>query len=281
MQAGTRADQFRALIKAPEEDISLAEAALVFAGTVYDDIDVSRYLGRIDDLVATVNYISAPDSPLLERVNTLNDVLFEHEGYRGNSQDYSDPRNSFLNEVIDRKLGIPISLSALYLELGWRLDMELIGVSFPGHFLVKLQMEAGAIVLDPFHRGAVLDRHSLLRRMSGFVKDQRQAEALFGHVLKGATKKEILARMLRNLKQIYAQDGVLENALIAADLICAALPGEAICLKERGELYEALEVPALAAQDFAAYLQLSPDAADASAIRERIVKLGAQRSPLN
>ena len=281
MRAGSMADGYRAWVSSPEQTLSLAKGALLFAATAYDDLDISIYLQKIDEFTDAVYTIAAPDSPMLQRANALNHVLFEQMAFQGNRDEYSDPRNSFLNDVIDRKLGIPISLCVLYLEVGWKIGLDITGISFPGHFLVRLQLNHTAIVIDPFHQGKVLNRQLLLAHLKGLGSAPEQAETLLKQALKGATKKQILARMLRNLKQIYLQNDQLECALIAADLIVSSLPDEPLCWRERAELYEKLEVQALAANDYEAYLRLAPNTQDAKSINERLVNLRKHKITLN
>ena len=281
MRAGTMADDYRAWVSGPEQALSLAKGALLFAATVYDDLDIGVYVQKIDEFADAAYTIAAPDSSMLQRANALNHVLFEQMAFQGNRGEYSDPRNSFLNDVIDRKLGIPISLCVLYLEVGWKIGLDITGISFPGHFLVRLQLNHAAIVIDPFHQGKVLDRQLLLTHLKSLGSSPKQAESLLKQALRGATKKQILARMLRNLKQNYLQNGQVECALIAADLIVSSLPDEPLCLRERAELYENLEVQALAADDYEAYLHLAPNTPDAESIRQRLVNLREHKITLN
>src|SRR5882672_2502554 len=151
--AETMSERLRQIVSGPDEDISLAEAALLIAGHGYPDLNVAGYLSRIEELAHMLSMRIGEDATPLERIADLNQFLFGDLGFAANSEDYYDPRNSFLNEVLERRTGIPITLSVIYMELGRRIGLPLQGVSFPGHFLVKCQSPEGEIVLDPFHGG--------------------------------------------------------------------------------------------------------------------------------
>jgi regulator of sirC expression with transglutaminase-like and TPR domain len=195
------------------------------------------------------------------------------EGFAGNVVGYGDARNSFLNEVIERKLGIPITLSVLYIELGERLGVPVRGISFPGHFLVRFGEDPERLVLDPFFDGAELDEEELLGRMRRFVPDEGSARTYLAQVLRGAPKTEVVARMLRNLKQIYSEGGQIEAALEAADRIVAVTPRSPAALRDRGDLYARLDCPHAAAEDYASCLALDPGSPDAAELQARIAEL--------
>lgn len=187
-----------------DADIDLGVCALVLGNWDYPGIDVGHYLGRLDafaDIAADIARREEGDHP---KLRALNRTLFEHLGFRGNQDRYYDTKNSFLNEVIDRRLGIPISLSVLYIEVGRRLGLDLVGLNFPGHFLVRHDDGDGIVVIDPFHLGMTLAADDLelrLRRARG-----RKAELSEEH-LAPATKHDILTRMLANLMAIYRRAG--------------------------------------------------------------------------
>jgi regulator of sirC expression with transglutaminase-like and TPR domain len=185
--------------------------------------------------------------------------------------DYFDPRNSFLNEVLDRRLGIPISLSVLYMEVGRRVGLDLQGVSFPGHFLVKLAVHAGEIVIDPFMGGASLSKDDLEYRLSGIYKNRSRPGPELSEVLTAASSKEILVRMLRNLKGIYVKAGDFERALNMVQHTLQLRPHDARETRDRGYIYQRLECFRAANADFQRYLELAPDADDVEEIRGRYV----------
>ena len=196
--------RFRQIIQRPDEDIDLAEAALLIAKTAYHDLDVQRYLARIDELARALRARVPEDSSAADLIIALNRFLFEEQGFAPNLEDYYDPRNSFLNDVLERRVGIPISLSVLYIEVGRRAGLPLQGVSFPGHFLVKCQLEEGMVILDPYCGGISLSLQDLQQRLRE-VRGGEVSRAIVAGMLVAANKKEILARMLRNLKAIYLE----------------------------------------------------------------------------
>jgi regulator of sirC expression with transglutaminase-like and TPR domain len=266
----------------PEEDIDLAEAALVIAAEEYRDLDVLHYLKQIEEMAATLKRRLRRDISTPETILALNRYLFEELGFSGNAADYYDPRNSFLNEVLDRRLGIPITLSMVYIEIGQRLGLALRGVSFPGHFLVKCTVRDGAVVLDPYANGASLGMDDLRQRLR--VLRSGAAEASDDDVrqmLAPAKKKEILARVLRNLKSIYLHKRDLERALSASARIIVLDPRAAEEYRDRAEIYLDLECFRAALADFKEYLALQPKAEDADAVRDKIAELQLLAARLN
>jgi regulator of sirC expression with transglutaminase-like and TPR domain len=281
MKRNTPNDRLKALLQQPEEELNLAEAALLCAAEEYPNLDVDTYLQRLDDLAAGVRQ-RLPEHPTLEDILVaLNDYLFDVEGFGANTDDYYDPRNSFLNEVLDRKLGIPITLSILYIEIGNRLGLSLEGISFPGHFLVKSATSDGDIVLDPFSGGMALSEEDLVERLRQRFGDADAPSAPLAPLLQTAGKKEILLRMLRNLKAIYLKNDDPMKALTTVDrmlLIDAELVDEVL---ERSELYEKLECFRPALDDLRRYLSLNPTPTDASDLRRRLIDLERIASRLN
>ncbi len=263
------------LLNRPDEAFGLAEAALYLAKQEYPSLEVPAYLRRIDALTAELEAQLPAAAEPTETIIALNRFLFSEQGFSGNIDAYYDPRNSFLNEVLDRKLGIPITLSILYLEIGRRLGLPLEGVSFPGHFLVMLPVEGGDIVLDPFSGGASLSEEELENQVEALLGESRAQRTSLAQLLVPAAKREILVRLLRNLKGIYTGAERYEKAVQVVDSILALAPFDAGELRDRGRLYERLECfrPALA--DYQRYAELQPEAEDLEHIRGRIIDLQA------
>ncbi len=274
------AARFRNLIDRPDDEIDLAEAALLIAKSVNADLDVSSYLSRIEALAAQLAQRLQNCTSETERILALNRFLFDEQGFAPNIDNYYDPRNSFLNEVLERRVGIPISLSILYIEVGRRAGLPLRGVSFPGHFLVKCKVDDGLIVLDPYCRGVSLSLNDLQQRLRE-VKGGEVSRAIIAGMLVAANKKEILARVLRNLKAIYVERQDDNAALSVTEWIIALTPADALEVRDRGLLYAKLECPRAAMEDFERYLELAPDAEDAPELRMRMVELRQAAARLN
>jgi len=215
------------------------------------------------------------------QLRSLNSFLYDELGFTGNDQDYYDPRNSYLNEVLERRTGIPITLSILYLEIGKRLGLNLKGVSFPGHFLVKLAVKRGQLVLDPFTGGEAQSESDLRQRLAQVLPSGKAEQAQLDRYLEPATPRQIIARVLRNLKNIYTQTGKLEQALAVMHRMLLVMPESAEELRDRGFVYDKLECFRPALSDLQNYLRRKPDAADAAEIREKIVDLRQASSRLN
>jgi len=213
------------------------------------------------------------DADIYRSMAALNYVLFKQHAFHGNRDDYFDPKNSFLNEVIERKTGIPITLSVLYMEVGRRAGLRLDGVGFPGHFLVKSVGDGEEIVIDPFNGGEIKSREDidtmLFKLHGGKVK-------FHSDFLASSTKKDILKRMLANLKAIYINGNDLIKSLSVLDRLLILDPASAEDARDRGVVYLRLECYAQAREDFETYLRLRPDAEDAMLVREQLVRLAKE-----
>jgi len=273
-------EPFAQAVKGEDARIDLAHACLMIAEDAYPTLDTGRYLGEIERLALRLRARMPQTSDAEERIVALNEFLFEDLGYRGNTDDYYDPRNSYLNEVIERKTGIPITLSVLYMEIGRRVGLPLEGVSFPGHFLVRAQMRGGVIVLDPFAGGlpqSEADLRSRLKRVlpEGVAEDVPVAELPLEQFLEPASKRQILARLLRNLKAIYREVDKPERLLEVLNRMLLVAPEAAAEVRDRGYVYQRLECWQPALKDLTEYLEREPDAPDHDDVRARMMELRA------
>jgi regulator of sirC expression with transglutaminase-like and TPR domain len=284
-------DRFAQLIADPADRYSLAEACLLIASDAYEDLDVAHYLAEIERMAARLRGRLAQQSDAEEKVIALNQFLFDDLGFSGNAKDYYDPRNSYLNEVIDRKRGIPISLSILYMEVGRKIGLPLEGISFPGHFLVRLKLRGSTLVLDPFSGGEPLsetDLRKLLKRViagSGRASlrspDDVAAELPLDQFLEPAGHRQVLARVLRNLKSIYREKNENERLLKVMNRLLAVEPEESAELRDRGLVYQKLEAFRAALRDLNDYLEREPEAPDADEVRALVVELTSLCAKLN
>ena len=216
-----------------------------------------------------------------QKVRALNYYLFNDLRFSGNVDDYYDPRNSYLNEVIERRTGIPITLSILYLEVGRRIGLNLKGVSFPGHFLVKIAVKRGQLVLDPFTGGEAQSEADLRQRLAQVLPPGQAERAELDQYLEPATSRQIIARVLRNLKNVHMQAGKLEQALAVMQRMLLVMPESAEELRDRGLLYQQLECFRPALSDLQNYLRRRPQAPDAADIHVKIVELKQAAAKLN
>ena len=272
-------DRFAELVS--KENFSLAEASLLIAQDIYGDLDVDRYLERLNEMAETVRARVPGDAFAEQKILAINHHLFRELQYLGNIDDYYDPRNSYLNEVIDRHTGIPITLSILYMEIGRRLGLAIHGVSFPGHFLVKLKVKRGQMVIDPFIGGETQSESDLRLRLAQVLPAAEAEKAPIHRYLQTASPRQIIARMLRNLKNIYMQAEKPDAALDVMQRMLLLLPESVEELRDRGLLYQRLECFRPALSDLRNYLRRRPDAIDSSDIHSRIVDLEYACSRLN
>jgi regulator of sirC expression with transglutaminase-like and TPR domain len=269
-------DRFSRLVSGPDDSVDLALASLIVALGEYPGLDVARYLDRLDAMGREVRgRLPRGEGPAIER---LNGYLFEEVGFRGNVEDYYDPRNSFLNDVIDRRTGIPITLSIIYMEVACRAGLEVSGVGLPGHFLVRAGRGAGPVLVDPFHGGALLSEADCQKRLDRVFDGRVRLEP---GMLAGCPRKAILARMLRNLKAIYVKADDYPRALRTIDLLLTLDPDSAEERRDRGLLHAAFDCYALAAADLEAYLALAPAAPEAKAVRIKMTQMRTLAARLN
>ena len=279
-------EAFSQALARPDDRIDLAHACLLIAQDAYPGLDVERYLGEIERMALRLRPLLPAAGGPEESIVALNQFLFEDLGYWGNIDDYYDPRNSYLNDVIDRKTGIPITLCILYMEIGRRIGLPLEGVSFPGHFLVRLRLRGGVLVLDPFAGGAPQSEDELRERLArvippGAADNVPVAELPLEQFLEPASRRQILTRVLRNLKGIYRETDKPERLLQVLNRLLVIHPDAASELRDRGIVYQRLECwrPALA--DLTAYLERDPDAPDSDEVRGRLMELRALCARLN
>lgn len=281
-----RLESFVEALDRDEVRIDLAQACLMIAQDAYPGLDIERYLGEIERMVLRLRARMPQSCGAEERIVALNEFLFEDLGYRGNADDYYDPRNSYLNDVIDRQTGIPITLSILYMEIGRRVGLPLEGVSFPGHFLVRVRVRGGVLVLDPFAGGAPQSEDELRQRLKrvipeGVASGVPVAELPLDQFLEPASKRQILSRVLRNLKGIYREKDEPERMLEVLNRMLIVTPDAHAELRDRGYVYERLECWRPALKDLTDYVQLEPDAPDLDDVRVRLMELAALCARLN
>lgn len=271
--AASPRSRFAQLVAAPDAEVELARGALLIAAEEYPQLQPEPYLQRLDVLAERVHdRLDEEGAPLLV-LQELSRVLFEQEGFRGNASNYYEPRNSFLNDVLDRRVGIPITLSVIYLEVGWRLGLPLEGVNFPGHFLVRYPGEAVRLLVDPFHEGLIRfedDAQELLDRVYGGSVPLQPA------FLRPAPRRDILARILANLKSVYQNQRDDVRALAAIERILLIRPDSGEDVRDRGMALARLGRDPEALPELQRYLQLEPEAADRAGVERLIERLGRE-----
>ena len=264
-----------------DESVPLLETALLIARDEYPDLDADLYdtlvEGHVGHLRPEINGIEA--WPL--KMAAINRHLFDELGYTGNHDEYYDPRNSYLNQVFERRLGNPISLAMVQMEVARRLGVPLDGVSFPGHFLVRLPVDDGLLVMDPFNGGRPLGVDELRERAKPHLGGDIADDAALLHILNPASHRAILVRMLRNLHGVYAERDEWDRAARSADRVLKLSPDQPEALRDRGLAYLNMDYQQGARHDLSRYLQLAPQADDAQALRERVVELSTSKGRMH
>lgn len=261
-----------ALLVAEDERLPVFEAAIAVAQDEYPALDAQAVLADVDRLAARLRARLPADAPALHRLRALNRYFFGELGFGGNVNDYCDRRNSYLNDVLVLRRGVPITLALLYIELATQVGLTARGVAFPGHYLVKLRMPRGEVVIDPFS-GRSLSREDLDERLAPYRQRQGlvgEFETPLGLFLQAAPPRDTLARLLRNLKEIHLTAQDWPRALAVAQRLVILLPAVPDERRDRGLVWAELGRPGDAAADLQAYLDARPDADDASAVRERL-----------
>lgn len=259
-----------AVLVSSHGEIDLARAALLIAEEEYPQLNPDQYMHRLDLYAEMVKDRLANETAAPLLLGEISKLLFEDEGFQGNADGYYDPRNSFLNDVMDRKLGIPITLSILYLEIGWRLGLPLEGVNFPGHFLVRYEGEAVKLLVDPFQQGQIRfedEAQDLLDRVYGGSVKLQDA------YLRPATKRDILVRLLSNLKTIYLNTHDDERALNAVERMLLIRPNTPEEVRDHGMILARRGLVDEAIAELEHYLEVMPSATDAPRVRMLIEEL--------
>ncbi len=255
------------------EPLDLVTAALILGQLGAPRSDSSQYReilgGMSEELAIRVKGVSSAE----EILEILNAYLFEELGFKGNSEDYYDPRNSFLQDALDRRLGIPITLSLIYVHLGRRLGLPLFGIGFPGHFLVKYEGSDEVILLDPYNAGRMLKEGDLKHLLDELYQDQLAMDPAF---LQSVTERQFLSRMLNNLKGIYMRSEDFDRLIQVLDLILLLNPDSAVDVRDRGLVYYEMGNFVTARSDLARYRELHPHAEDAEVIEAHLREIESQ-----
>lgn len=263
----------------PDERLDILRAALTFARVEYPQLDLETYVERVEHLAARVSAKVTETGDPAQSIAALNEVLFQEEMFRGNTADYYSPRNSFLNDVLDRKLGIPITLALLYMEIARRVGFPLFGVGMPGHFLLKHYDVSGRpILIDAFERGAIVTEEDCQKKLNSIYSGQLVLQPEF---LMPVTRRQMLTRLLNNLKTIYLSQRNFRMALQIVDLVLVIYPRSPEDVKQRAVLRYNLDDLSGALKDFDDYVKMSPDASDTEEIRQTALSLRRSMAMMN
>lgn len=270
----TALDYFAALV-AEDASLSLVEAAAAIAQDEFPQLDTQAILAEIDALAQRLKRRIPADAVPVQRLRWLNRFFFQELGFAGNVNDYYDPDNSYLHRVLATRRGIPITLAVLYIELATQVGLTARGVSFPGHFLVKLKMPRGEVVIDPF-TGHSLSREELDELLVPYKRNrglQGEFDAPLGLFLQTAPARDVVARMLRNLKEIHRNAADWRRLLPVLERLVVLLPQAWEERRDRGLAYAELGLPDAAARDLADYLEHAGNAQDRTEIALRLAQL--------
>ncbi|ETW95802.1 MAG: hypothetical protein ETSY1_29120 [Candidatus Entotheonella factor] len=270
MQMPEARRRFAALVERPQGEFRLAEAALYLAQEEYPEISVQTYLDRIDEMASAVKAELGLELDPVRIVQEINTHLFDILDFQGNREQYYDPRNSFLNDVIDRGLGIPITLSVIYIEVGRLVGLPIAGVGMPGHFIVQYTAQPEPFWIDPFERGTMMTRDACVERLRGIYGEQLPWRDEF---LAPISDHHILHRMLNNLKQNYIRKQDFHRTLGAIECILILNPEIPTEIRDRGFVHYQLGHWQAALYDLQRYLDLYQEAPDASVISQHIAAL--------
>ncbi len=270
--------QYFASLVQSDEHFPLLEAAISLAQDEYPDLDVQQILGDVDQLQARLKRRLPADASALQKLRLLNQFFFRDLGFGGNINDYYDPDNSYLNVLLKTRRGIPITLAVLWLELAGSLGLNARGVAFPGHFMVKVNLPKGQVVIDPFS-GQSLSREELAERLEPFrqrlVRDN-EFEAPIGLYLQSAPPRDIISRMLRNLKEIHKTQEDWQRLIAVVDRLIVLHPSAWAEYRDRGLAWAVQGQAARAMPDLEKYLAHAADAADLDVVAQRLAQLRRQ-----
>ncbi len=262
-------NQFSEVTDRRDSEIDVARAAMLLAASEYPDLSVERELFMFQRLAGDISSRLLDDDDPLYCMNTLSEHLFDDIGFKGNEDSYYDPRNSYLNDVLSRRTGIPITLAVVYMEVGRRLKIPLVGIGMPGHFLVR-HREVRDLFVDPFHGGILLSEDECKERLVERMPDSFTWDP---NMLKPVANREIIARMIRNLKAIYMHAEDYVRALDVADFALALEPNSAPNRRDRGIVHYQLGHSAEALDDLSFYLGLAPNGPDVEGVHALVAEL--------
>lgn len=271
-------DDFVRTVRRPERALDLARAALLVAAESDPRLDVDGQLHTLDSWAATLSQRLEPEWNNLQKLARLRSFVFEELGFRGDDQDYFSPSNSLLHEVMARRLGVPLTLSIVFMELGWRIGIPFEGVGFPGHFLIRLTGEPRDLVLDPFNHARTMhedDCRQLLREVTGGRLE------FDGRMLASVTKRDIITRLLLNLKGAYLRAHDDDGALAAVERLLLIHPEDIDEVRDRGLLLFRLRRYGPALESLSAYLDARPEAPDQDTISQHVTTLRHLIASLN
>ena len=270
--------EFERMVKRPEPLLDLAHAALLIAAESDPQVDVHAELQRIDGWAAELRSRLDPSFNNLQKLARLRRFLFEDLGFAGDGKDYFSPSNSLLHEVIQRRRGIPLTLGIIMMELGWRIGMPFEGVGFPGHFLVRLTGEPGDLLLDPFDHGTSVHEDDCRRMLNEIT---RGAVEFSPELIESVDKRQMIIRLLHNLKAAYVKRGQDADALAAVERLLILEPDDLTQVRDRGLLMFRLQRYAPAMESLRRYLAEAGDAPDRGAIEQTVAALRLRLPTLN
>ncbi|HEY9647917.1 MAG TPA: transglutaminase-like domain-containing protein [Chroococcidiopsis sp.] len=273
MDFSTARQRFYQEINQPDAQIDRAKAALYIAQEDYPDLDVEFYLQQLDQMAAAVARHLPQERYPLRVIKAINAHLYDELGFVGNTDDYYDPRNSFLNQVLERRTGIPITLSLVYLEIAKRLEFPMVGVAMPGHFLIRPVLDDMQVFVDPFHQGEVMFEQDCQERLNQLYGLPVTLQPQF---LDAVGAKRFLMRMLGNLKLVYLSQSNWDKTLAAIERMLLLSPEEPMALRDRGLIYYRMGRWVEASHDLERYLAIASDAKEISTIQHLLERMRGQ-----
>lgn len=266
-------DLFIDMLSRGDSDIELDTASLLIAKEEYPELNVGDYLDRLNSMSEEIKSRLSADYSPSEAIETMNDYLFIKQGFSGNQENYYDPKNSYLSDVLDRKTGIPITLSIIYMEIGRRLGLQLHGLGMPGHLIIGYRFEDELKLLDPFNAGASLTMQQCQER----VKAMTNGGPFRSEFLRPMENRQIIWRMLNNLKGIYVRASDFKKAVSIIDRMMLITPKSPTLMRDRGVIKYRMESLTGAVDDLEQYLKISPNAWDAAEVKQLIGAIWEQR----
>ena len=269
MQRNNPLIRFAQVTDKPDHEIDVARAAMLLAAAEYPQLDVESELFAFQRLAAAISNKLLDDDDPLYCLNVISELLFDDMGFRGDADNYYDPRNSYLNQVLERRAGIPITLAVVYMEVGRRLKVPLLGIGMPGHFLIR-HREIENLYIDAFGGGILLSEDECRDILADRVHGELQWNP---DLLRPVSNREIVARMIRNLKAIYMTEQDFVRALTVSEFALALDPHSAMDRRDRGIVHYQLGHSAEALDDLTYYLDFAPNGPDAEGVHALVAEL--------